>query len=77
MKQGINTMDGIGQRHAMGMGGDMAAGNFGVKPIDCCDGKSMGPPTASKLGDGERMPPASGGRGKMAKPGEVDHGRHR
>ena len=71
--------DGLRQRYAEGTNGGLAGGNFGVKPLDCCQGPSMGPPSGSTMKDGERGAgmPVKHTSGKMPSQAMPDHGPHK
>jgi hypothetical protein len=70
--------DSNGTRARYSMGGGTGTGNFGVAPIDCCKGASMGPPSAKMLSDGDRGAgmPVKHSKGMMPAQAAPDHGPH-
>jgi hypothetical protein len=73
-----NANDGLRQHYADATGGDLAGGNFGVKPMDACKGYNMGSPAPKMLKDGERGAgmPVKHTPGKMPSQAQIDHGPH-
>ncbi len=76
----MDTMKGVRQREAMATGGEMAKGDFGVKPWGHHDGEKMdNDPTKGPVGDGKRGAerPIRHTKGKMPAQAGPDHGPHR
>ena len=73
-----NANDGVRQRYAEGVGGEMAKGDFGVRPLDERKGASMGEPKGKMLKDGDRGAgmPVKHTPGKMPSQAQPDHGPH-
>jgi len=79
----MDTMNGVRQHKAMASGGDMAKGDFGVRPFNCYDGTPMNSESTAKrgaVGDGSARGadrPVKHTRGKLPAQAGPDHGPHR